>query len=113
MYTYNARIIRIIDGDTVKCDVDLGFYTWLHDISFRLYGIDAPETRTRDLVEKEAGLRSKARVEELCPEGTLVQVKVQGQDKYGRWLATVHLLDSGITLNDLLIAEGLAQPYLI
>lgn len=112
MYTYNARVIRVIDGDTINCDVDLGFYTWMHDITFRLYGIDCPETRTRDLVEKEAGLRSKARVQELCPEGSLVRIKVHGQEKYGRWLATVYMLDKNIiSLNDLLISEGLAQHY--
>lgn len=55
MYTYNCIIRRILDGDTIDVDIDLGFDTWLHNVRIRLHGIDAPETRTTDLTEKYYG----------------------------------------------------------
>jgi len=58
-YTYRAELVRVIDGDTVVLNVDLGFEHWLHNQTFRLYGIDAPETRTTDLDEKRRGLQAK------------------------------------------------------
>ena len=64
LYYYNAKLDRVVDGDTIDALVDLGFDTWKH-VRIRLNGIDAYESRTRDLKEKEKGLRAKARVEEL------------------------------------------------
>ena len=52
MYEYKALINRVVDGDTVDVDIDLGFGVWLHDERVRIMGIDTPESRTRDLVEK-------------------------------------------------------------
>ena len=59
MYQYKAKITRIIDGDTVDCDIDLGFKVILAKQRIRLYGIDTPESRTRDKVEKKYGLLAK------------------------------------------------------
>ena len=61
MYTYNAKLDRVVDGDTVDALVDLGFDTW-KKVRIRFYGIDAYESRTRDLEEKEKGLAAKQRV---------------------------------------------------
>ena len=59
MYQYKATITRIIDGDTVDCDIDLGFKVILAKQRIRLYGMDTPESRTRDKVEKKYGLLAK------------------------------------------------------
>ena len=59
MYEYRCKVVKIIDGDTVDVDIDLGFGVWLHKERVRLYGIDTPESRTRDLEEKKYGLAAK------------------------------------------------------
>ena len=59
MYEYKVNIIKVIDGDTVDVDIDLGFGMWIKDERVRIMGIDTPESRTRDLVEKKFGLASK------------------------------------------------------
>ena len=65
MYEYKAKIVKVIDGDTVDVDIDLGFGMWMKDERVRIMGIDTPESRTRDLVEKQFGLAAKARLKEL------------------------------------------------
>ena len=60
MYVYNAKVLRIVDGDTLDVDIDLGFGVWIHRERVRLEGIDTPESRTRDKEEKKFGLISKA-----------------------------------------------------
>ena len=59
MFEYNCKIVRVVDGDTVDVNIDLGFGLWIHKERIRLYGIDTPESRTRDLVEKKYGLFAK------------------------------------------------------
>ena len=59
MYEYRCRIDRVVDGDTVDVDIDLGFGVWLRKERVRMYGIDTPESRTRDLEEKKYGLVHK------------------------------------------------------
>ena len=56
MYEYKTKLVRVVDGDTVDVDIDLGFGVWLRNQRIRIYGIDTPEKRTRDLKEKEHGL---------------------------------------------------------
>ena len=63
MYEYKCKILRIIDGDTVDVDIDLGFGIWMHKERVRMMGIDTPESRTRDLEEKFYGKQSKAHLE--------------------------------------------------
>ena len=65
MYEYRCKVIKVIDGDTVDVDIDLGFDIMLRDERVRIMGIDTPESRTRDKVEKKFGLASKARLKEL------------------------------------------------
>ena len=109
LYLYRAKLDRVIDGDTVDAMIDLGFNTWVHK-RIRLLGIDAPETRTRDLREKEAGLQTKERLTELlaASEGEFV-VESHGVGKYGRCLGTIWIGEQNI--NNLLLSEGLAEVY--
>jgi len=114
LYCYNAKLDRVVDGDTIDAMVDLGFSTWKH-VRIRLSGIDAYESRTRDLVEKEKGLKAKARVEELLAStnGNFILYS-KGVGKYGRCLGEIKIersVHDSINLNELLINEGLAVPY--
>ena len=61
MYEYRVNILKVIDGDTVDVDIDLGFNTWIKKERVRIMGIDTPESRTRNKIEKKFGLASKAR----------------------------------------------------
>ena len=116
MYTYNAKLIRVVDGDTVIAMVDLGFNTW-KQTNIRFYGIDAYESRTRDLEEKEKGLKAKQLVIDVLEKsnGEFV-LKSMGLDKYGRSLGILKVSDEeaeygSIDLNQYLVNEGLAVPY--
>ena len=86
MHEYHCVITRIIDGDTIDVDIDLGFDCWLHKQRIRLYGIDTPESRTRDLEEKKYGLAAKAFVEKFIPLGSTALLKTKEKGKYGRYL---------------------------
>ena len=59
MYEYRCQITRVVDGDTVDVDIDLGFGVWMRKQRVRLKGVDTPESRTRDKVEKKYGLMAK------------------------------------------------------
>ena len=65
MYEYKCRVRRVVDGDTVDVDIDLGFGIWLNDERVRIMGIDTPESRTSDNIEKMFGKAAKARLKEL------------------------------------------------
>lgn len=113
---YQCTISRVVDGDTVDVDIDLGFDIWMRGERVRLYGIDAPETRTRDLFEKEEGLKSKAFVESLLPVGStqrLVSIGFKG--KFGRILGDFKLFDMKndceSTLTSIMLREGYATEY--
>ena len=62
MFEYNFKLVKVVDGDTVDIDIDLGFGVWLKDQRIRLMGIDTPESRTRDDEEKKFGLLAKEEV---------------------------------------------------
>ena len=89
MYTYKARLDRVIDGDTIDVHMDLGFDITVHK-RIRLAGIDTPESRTRDLEEKKRGLASKARLIELLDKGDLV-IESKDVGKFGRVLGVLHM----------------------
>lgn len=109
-YRYSAKVIKIVDGDTVDAMIDLGFDIWIKR-RIRFYGIDTPETRTTNLEEKEKGLLSKARVTQLIEEhDNNISIESHGVGKYGRCLATVYV--DGINVNKLLIEEGLATHFM-
>jgi len=114
MYEYRATIKRVVDGDTLKAMVDVGFHMH-HDVTLRLYGIDCPEVRTRNLEEKEKGIEAKNRMIELLEKCNYeVRIKSHGLDKYGRCLAEVvsntpH--GESHNINRILLDEGLATDY--
>ena len=114
MYTYKAKLIRIIDGDTIDAEIDLGFDTIVRK-RIRLYGIDTPETRTKDLVEKENGFAAKQRLTEILSKEFIVETILNKRGKYGRVLGTIYSIDesgSKINVNNLLVEEGFAVKYM-
>ena len=115
MYEYRARVIKVIDGDTVDVDIDLGFGVWLKDERVRIMGIDTPESRTRDKVEKKFGLAAKARLKELLGATPILKTQVGkgGEDmkgKFGRILGDF-LTEDGKKCGELLVKEGHAEIY--
>lgn len=107
MYKYNAKIDRVVDGDTVDALVDLGFDTW-KKVRIRMMGINTPESRTRDLEEKKRGLASKDRLIELLGDGNFT-LQSHGVGKYGRCLGEIFIEDMNV--NQQLITEGHAVAY--
>ena len=121
MYEYNAVVDRVVDGDTIKCTIDLGFSTW-KKITVRMEGINTPESRTRDKEEKILGLAAKDRlVDILGYNNNKCILKVSGLGKFGRALASVYVNTlsptsektsiTEINVNKQLIAEGHAVEY--
>ena len=131
MYEYHCKILKVIDGDTVDVDIDLGFGVWLKKERVRVNGIDTPESRTRDKEEKKFGLISKNRVKQLLPVGSTQILKTEsdrnGEDKkgkFGRILGDfvfnkpvsnddkIPILEiEGVRLSDVLIDEYMAVRY--
>lgn len=113
-YQYKAVVTGVYDGDSITVDLDLGLNSWLKNQKIRLHAIDTPEIRGD---EREMGLISKARVEELIL-GKEIVIETHKTGKYGRWLGTVWLFHEfegesrWVNINELLVAEGHAEPYL-
>ena len=115
MYEYRCKFVKIIDGDTVDVDIDLGFGVWMHKERIRLYGIDTPESRTRDLDEKKYGLIAKGWIEKFMPVGSM-QTLITQKDKsgkFGRILGKFRVNDGhyDIILNDWMISNHHAVAY--
>ena len=108
MYKYNAKLDRVVDGDTVDALVDLGFDTW-KKVRIRMMGMNAPESRTRDLEEKKLGLAAKARLIEMLGDGEFT-LQSHGVGKYGRCLGEI-FRESDVSINRQLINEGHATEY--
>jgi len=108
-YVYTATLVRIIDADTLDCDIDLGFDVWVRKQRVRFMGIDTPESRTRNLEEKALGLAAKARVIELIPETFLLET-YKAKGKFGRILG-VPLTAKNQSVCAILIKEGHAREY--
>ena len=119
MYEYRARIDRVIDGDTVDVDIELGFGIVLTDERVRIMGIDTPESRTSDKVEKIFGLASKERLKELLGKEAILKTEINkdGEDmkgKFGRVLGDflVEEWEGQVQkVTDILIEEGHAVKY--
>ena len=116
-YNYKAKLVKVVDGDTIDAMIDVGFDIWIKK-RIRYKGIDTWESRTRDLDEKKKGLAAKARNKELLESvskksGYFI-IKSYGTGKYGRVLADVYIHDSDnnhIWVNKQLIKEGHAYKY--
>ena len=108
MYEYRCKVLKIVDGDTVDVDIDLGFGIVLKNERVRIMGIDTPESRTRDLEEKARGIASKERLEELLEGGEFI-VESKEVGKYGRLLGTLFVED--LNVNETLVKEGFSVEY--
>lgn len=111
---YNVKLLHVVDGDTVDVDIDLGFGVWLHDERVRIMGIDTPESRTSDKVEKVFGLAAKNRLKELLEKDALLVTteNKDGEDmkgKFGRILGDFIVGDKRVT--DIMIEEGHSVAY--
>jgi micrococcal nuclease len=120
MYEYKSKLIRVVDGDTVDVDIDLGFGIWMLKERVRIMGIDTPESRTRNKVEKLFGLAAKKRVKELLGKSSVLKTQVarDGEDmkgKFGRILGDFDVYDASKDawrpLTQVLIDEGHAVDY--
>jgi micrococcal nuclease len=115
MYEYRAYVKKVVDGDTVDVDIDLGFGIVLTDERVRIMGIDTPESRTSDKVEKIFGLASKNRLKELLGDTTILKTQIakDGEDmrgKFGRVLGDFIGKD-GRLVTEVMIEEGHCVPY--
>ena len=120
MYEYRTKLIKVVDGDTVDVDIDLGFGVWLRDERVRIMGIDTPESRTRDKVEKVFGKAASKRLKELLgPKPVLkTQVARDGEDmkgKFGRILGDFDVYDAvndaWRPVTEVMSEEGHCVPY--
>jgi micrococcal nuclease len=108
MYTYRAKITDVYDGDTVTAVVDLGFRIQF-EIKVRLSGINTPEIKGNEKLE---GLISKKRVVDLIlHKDVILKTQRDKTEKYGRWLGEIFLPGEEISINQLLLNEGLAKPF--
>lgn len=111
LYNYRCELIRVIDGDTIECNVDLGFHTW-RKVILRLADIDAAEIRTLDLAEKKEGLKAAHILElKLLDDNKdgIFYVKSKGVDSFGRSIATIYTSD--INVNTYLLETGNAKEW--
>jgi len=116
VYEYRANLVKVVDGDTVDVDIDLGFGIWMKDERVRIMGIDTPESRTRDQVEKLFGLAAKNRVKEMLEKNVVLKTFAakDGEDmkgKFGRILGDFYIESEGKLLTEVMIEEGHAVPY--
>jgi micrococcal nuclease len=116
-YIFKAKVVRVIDGDTIDIDIPMGFGITKTKQRCRSHGIDTPESRINTrrqperIREKEMGLEGKARMKVLCGKEVYIESLDGGKlDKYGRLLINLYTLD-GINISATLINEGLAIKY--
>lgn len=115
MYEYRAKINRVVDGDTVDVDIELGFGIVLSDERVRIMGIDTPESRTSDKVEKLFGKAAKAKMQELLGEVAILKTQIarDGEDmkgKFGRILGDF-ILEDGRRVTEVMQETGHCVPY--
>ena len=115
MWTYRCKLRKVVDGDTVDVDIDLGFGIWQMNERVRIMGIDTPESRTRNKIEKKFGLAAKARLKSLLGPKPVLQTTIskKGEDmkgKFGRVLGDF-ILDGGPLASQIMCKEGHAVAY--
>lgn len=115
MYQYRAKILKVLDGDTVEIDLDLGFNIVLANQKVRLAGVDTPESRTANLEEKPRGLLSKKKLQGKLPVGSYAKIETQrpdsNDDKFGRILG-IFIAEDGTRVNQWLIDNNYAVAYM-
>ncbi len=115
MYIYRCRVNKVLDGDTVDIDLDLGFNIILANQRVRMAGVDTPESRTTNEEEKPRGLLSKKKLGEKLPVGAWVKIKTlradSNDDKFGRILGEF-ILEDGTQVNQWLIDNNYAVKYM-
>jgi len=113
MYEYNAKVLSVYDGDTIRVDLDLGFGIWMRNQSIRFTGIDTPELRGDS---KEAGIASRDRLIELLTQAdnkcVIKTTKDNQRGKWGRILGEIWVDTQPISVNEILLNEGLAVQYM-
>lgn len=112
MYEYKAKVKRVIDGDSVVLDIDLGFYIFMNETKIRLYGIDTPEMNSEDPLLRLQGVLATRYLYDNLPIGSKVTIKtvLDKREKYGRLLATI-ITQDGLNINDGLLENKLAINY--
>lgn len=112
MYEYKATVKRIIDGDSLILDIDLGFYMFMNETKIRLYGLDTPEMASEDpLLRLQAVLATRYLFDNLqVGEKVIIKTVLDKREKYGRLLATVFTKD-GLNINEGLVQNKLAVSY--
>jgi micrococcal nuclease len=118
---YDVKILKVVDGDTVDVDINLGFGVWITDERVRIINIDCPESRTSDKVEDLFGEAAKSRLKELLEHGDIKLITKEdrkGEDmkgKFGRVLGDFevyyHRQDRWCTVSDIMVEEGHAVAY--
>jgi len=119
MYRYKVNVTRVVDGDTVDVDIDLGFGMIYKKQRVRMKGIDTPESRTRDLEEKYFGKLSKAFLKKSLEEADSIELLSYDKGKFGRILGTLYAIHNeghpqyevSIDVNNLMIEENYAVLY--
>ena len=111
MYTYKCKLIKVVDGDTIDVDIDLGFGVWMRKQRIRLYGIDTPESRTSDPEEKKYGLAAKMFLTKWTNSGDLtLKTFKDGKGKFGRILGEIWYGEEH-NINQLLVDSHHAVRY--
>ena len=113
MYEYKAKVTRCVDGDTVDVRIDVGFDI-LYSSRVRLFGIDTPESRTRDKIEKKFGLLAKEYLKDFIKEtgkDLIIKTRKDGKGKYGRFLGELFKQGEEKSINTIMVEKGYAVAY--
>ena len=111
MYEYKCKMVKVVDGDTIDVDIDLGFGVWMRNQRIRMHGIDTPESRTRDLEEKKYGLAAKDFLIKWTNAGGLtLKTHKDDRGKFGRILGEIWCFDTNV--NEKMIEEHHAVRYM-
>jgi len=119
MYQYKVKVVKVVDGHTIDVDIDLGFSTVLKKQRVRFLGIDTPESRTRDLVEKKFGKASKKHLKGLLESAECLSLISHDKGKFGRILGEIiahfneghPVYETEVNVNEQMILDGHAVRY--
>lgn len=115
MYEYRCKILKVVDGDTVDVDIDLGFGVWMRGERIRLFGVDTPESRTRDKAEKVCGLYAKEFLKQHLGKTSTLRTQKDSKGKFGRILGQFIVYDSVTdsyrSVSDMMIERYIGVEY--